>query len=212
MHYHANERDEFIAYLAEKFPKCFFVSPPSRLPLKANIIDDLEKAKVLNNAKLAQALDWYQSHFSYQYCLKAGAVRVDLNGSRAGTVTPSEQQQALKQIRERKAELREEHKALAVIREPDAALPGQDVVVTSAGHARVKANSDKPITKANGITNVAKTLHPALADMQSAIGIIDNILSEKSYEPLRPVLVTAALQTIIGRATALIESLNDQPS
>jgi sRNA-binding protein len=194
MHYHANERDEFIAYLAEKFPKCFFVSPPSRLPLKANIIDDLEKAKVLNNAKLAQALDWYQSHFSYQYSLIAGAVRVDLNGNRAGTVTPSEQKEAHKQIRERKAELREEQKAAA-----------QPAVV-------VRANSDKPITKANGTTNVAKTLHPALADMQSTIGIIDNILSEKSYEPLRPVLATAALQTIIGRVTALIESLNNQTS
>jgi sRNA-binding protein len=194
MHYHANERDEFIAHLAEKFPKCFFVSPPSRLPLKANIIDDLEKAKVLNNGKLVQALDWYQSHFSYEYGLIAGAARVDLNGNRAGTVTPSEQKEALKRIKERKAELRGEQKAAT-----------HPAVV-------VKANSDKPITKANGITNVAKTLHPALADMQSAIGIIDNILSEKSYEPLRPVLATAALQTIIGRATALIESLNDQPA
>jgi hypothetical protein len=48
MHYHCNERDEFVRYLAESFPKCFFEELAQRRPLKRDIIDDLEERKVLS--------------------------------------------------------------------------------------------------------------------------------------------------------------------
>ena len=94
MYYHKDEREEFIRYLADKFPKCFFDEPSHRRPLKHNILDDLDKQKVLDREKLTQALDWYQNHFVYRYGLIAGAERVDLEGGKAGTVTPLEQQEA----------------------------------------------------------------------------------------------------------------------
>jgi sRNA-binding protein len=86
--------NEFIRYLAEQFPKCFFEDPAQRRPLKRDIIDDLEKRKVLNSEKLLCALDWYKNHFTYRYTIIAGAERVDLDGQRAGTVTVREQQEA----------------------------------------------------------------------------------------------------------------------
>jgi hypothetical protein len=41
MYYHKDDPVEFIRYLAEKFPRCFFSEPSHRRPLKRNIIDDL---------------------------------------------------------------------------------------------------------------------------------------------------------------------------
>jgi ProP effector len=108
VHYHRTERDEFIRYLAEQFPKCFFEDPAQRRPLKRDIIDDLEKRKVLNSEKLLCALDWYKNHFTYRYTIIAGAERVDLDGQRAGTVTVREQQEAYAWIAARKRELKEQ--------------------------------------------------------------------------------------------------------
>lgn len=94
MYYHQHQRDEFVRYLAEMFPKCFFEEPDHRRPLKHNIIDDLEARKVLDRDKLLQTLDWYTGHFTYSRILIAGAERVDLDGTKAGVVTMKEQQDA----------------------------------------------------------------------------------------------------------------------
>jgi sRNA-binding protein len=180
-HYHRADRDEIIAHLAQRFPKCFFVDPPQRRPLKHTVIDDLEREDVLDREKLAQAGDWYCSHFSYEYALVAGNERVDLDGKKAGTVTPLEQREALKRITARKQELRE--------RERDTA-PAVRVTTTKLNGA-VMAKATHP------------TLHPLLSKMQSAIAITNNILVEPQYEPLRPELAKAALTEIVGYAEAL---------
>ena len=95
------EREDSIQKLADTYPKCFFVSPPLRRPLKKNIVADLQKDGISISAELIDAtINWYQSHLGYQYCLKAGAKRLDLAGNEAGTVTESEQHVAEKKIQE----------------------------------------------------------------------------------------------------------------
>jgi hypothetical protein len=186
MHYHRADRDEFVGYLVEKFPKCFFDDPPQRRPLKHTIIDDLEKENVLDREKLAQAIHWYQSHFSYQYALVAGNARVDLDGNKAGTVTPLEQSEALRSIAERKREMNERR-----------AAPSVTVVNKVNGHVITKASAPP-------------SLHPLLADMQSAIGIVNNILSDSTYKALRPALTAAALKEIIACAEKLALEINQE--
>jgi sRNA-binding protein len=95
------ELEYSIQKLADTYPKCFFVTPPLRRPLKKNIVADLQKDGIAISAELIDAtVNWYQSHIGYQYCLKAGAKRLDLAGNEAGSVTESEQHVAEKKIQE----------------------------------------------------------------------------------------------------------------
>ena len=194
MYYHKDEREEFIRYLADKFPKSFFDEPSQRRPLKLNILDDLDRQKVLDREKLTQALDWYQNHFVYQYGLIAGAERVDLDGNRAGTVTPKEAQEARARVAARKRELKEQQTI--------AAKPV--IPTTAAGKGHEMNGHSMTKTTANGST---ASLHPSLAEVQTAITIVSSILTEERYEPLRPVLAAAALREIVGKAEKLISSL-----
>jgi hypothetical protein len=50
-------------------------------------------------------------------------------------------------------------------------------------------------------------LHPSLSEMQAAIGIVNNIMTDQQYKPLRPALATAALKEIVSKAERLIGSL-----
>jgi sRNA-binding protein len=107
MHYHEDQRREFIRYLAERFPKCFFVNSEMRRPLKKNILSDLEKLKVLDHDKLEQALTWYMNDFGYARKILTGAMRVDLNGKDVGAVTYPEHEDARKRMLARKKEMAE---------------------------------------------------------------------------------------------------------
>jgi ProP effector len=94
--------EEFIYYLAARFPKCFFVNPSQRRPLKHGIIDDLEDQNVLDHEKLEQAIAWYVSAYQYNYALQKPGPRIDLNGNQAGVVTPQEQREAVEWVTARK--------------------------------------------------------------------------------------------------------------
>jgi sRNA-binding protein len=195
VYYHKNDRDDFISHLAEKFPKCFFEDPAQRLPLKHDILSDLEQLNVLDRNKLEQTLDWYCNHYAYNYALVAGAARVNLDGGKAGTVTAAEQQTALTYIKTRKAEITERQEAVRPVVQP---------TVIKQLHARTAVADVTPMP----------SLHPTLAAMQAAIAIANNILTEKQYEPLRPILATATLKEITRHAEALIGELtanNQEP-
>jgi ProP effector len=195
MYHHRADRDETIGYLAERFPKCFFEEPNLRRPLKLDILSDLEQQNVLDHDRLEQTLSWYCGHFSYHYALTAGATRIDLDGNKAGTVTAAEQQQAIAYVKQRKAEMTERQEAVRPVVQP---------TVIKQIHARAVAADVKP----------APSLHPTLALMQSAITITNNFLTEKQYEPLRPILATATLKEITRHAEALIGELatnNQEP-
>jgi sRNA-binding protein len=103
---HRDEREAGVKFLVGKFPGCFFEDPKLRRPLKKNIVDDLNKEKVLNPEAVTQVIGWYQNHYSYKYSLIAGAPRIDLNGTKVGTVTLQEQAEALAQIAARKRQMK----------------------------------------------------------------------------------------------------------
>src|ERR1700751_1676729 len=93
------ELEYSIQKLADTYPKCFFVTPPLPRPLKKNIVADLQKDGIASSAELiAATVHWYQPHIGYEYCLKAGAKRLDLAGNEVGSVTASEQHVAEKKI------------------------------------------------------------------------------------------------------------------
>jgi ProP effector len=204
MYPHRHERDDIIKYLADKYPACFFEEPNFRRPLKRDILDDLEKERVLDRAKLVHALDWYCSHFTYRRSIIAGAEKIDLDGKKAGVVTPKEQQEARAWIAARKKEVAER-----VVPQIDPPPPRPAELRELNGH-------EHPImTKSPNIANGAATapsLHPSLTEVQRAIMIISDILTEERYEPLRPVLATAALKEIVGKAEKLISSLQREES
>ena len=84
--------DEIIALLAERWPRCFMLAEDRRLPLKVGIFHDLKAALggKVSPDQVSRALGTYCSAPDYQRRLKDGAARIDLDGQRAGTVTPSE--------------------------------------------------------------------------------------------------------------------------
>ena len=107
------EKEAAIEKLCELYPKCFFVNPRDRAPLKKNILIDLQRDGAPMAAELmSAALDWYQSHLGYQLVLLAGAKRIGLHGEAAGTVTPAEAQTAQKQAAENRAQDKARREAL----------------------------------------------------------------------------------------------------
>ena len=113
------ECDAIIAALARCYPACFFENPKLRRPLKNDILDDpyAEEAPFTREEKAA-AVDWYKSHFAYQYALQAGAKRVDLIGREAGTVTMAEQRSAEFYIAKRKQEMQAREALPAFVQTP----------------------------------------------------------------------------------------------
>ena len=87
-----DESEHAIQLLADRYPKCFFVIPQQRKPLKKNIVLDLQNDGVpVAYELLASAIHWYQTHFGYLYALQAGVRRIDLHGKEADAVTEQEQ-------------------------------------------------------------------------------------------------------------------------
>jgi ProP effector len=111
------DRDDLeraIEALCEAYPKTFFMNPRLRRPLKLNIAKDVkadlatDPDSELKLYDIDQALEWYCSHVGYyKACSVAGAARINLAGTKAGTVTEAEARYA----DERAAELFEQIEA-----------------------------------------------------------------------------------------------------
>ncbi|MBM7454706.1 ProP effector [Oceanisphaera litoralis] len=81
---------EVIAYLAECFPQCFVATGEAK-PLKIGIFQDLA-ARLAEDPKVSKtllrtALRQYTSSWRYLHGLKAGQIRVDLDGEPCGELT-----------------------------------------------------------------------------------------------------------------------------
>lgn len=101
-----NSSKEVIAFLAERFPKCFSAEGEAR-PLKVGIFQDLvdrvQGEMSLSKTQLRSALRLYTSSWRYLYGIKAGAVRVDLDGNDCGVLDEQHVEHARKQLEEAKA-------------------------------------------------------------------------------------------------------------
>lgn len=112
-----NSSKEVIAFLAERFPHCFSAEGEAR-PLKIGIFQDLvERVQGdmgLSKTQLRSALRLYTSSWRYLYGIKAGAIRVDLDGNACGVLDEQHVEHARKQLEEAKARVqaqREQQKA-----------------------------------------------------------------------------------------------------
>jgi ProP effector len=80
-----NKADAALALLCERWPKCFFIFPGRRLPLKIGIHKDIPDG-LIEPKILRLAFRLYVNNPGYLNAMRLGAVRVDLNGAPAGKV------------------------------------------------------------------------------------------------------------------------------
>jgi sRNA-binding protein len=103
--YNRQEIESAIELLADAYPRCFFLDPAQRRPIKKNIVNDLIRDGIaLAPELLSAAISWYTSHFGYQLTLEAGVKRIDSHGKEVGTVTELEHRAAKKYVHDRKLE------------------------------------------------------------------------------------------------------------
>ena len=131
---------EVIAYIAERFPKCFTVEGEAK-PLKIGIFQDLaerlsEDPKV-SKTQLRTALRQYTSSWRYLHGVKAGASRVDLDGNDCGVLEQEHVEHAKKALEESKAKVRARRKEQA---EAKAAAANEG----EAKAKKVRAKAAKP--------------------------------------------------------------------
>ncbi|MGL4930045.1 MAG: RNA chaperone ProQ [Plesiomonas sp.] len=100
---------EVIAYLAERFPKCFILEGEAR-PLKIGIFQDvvshLGDTPLVSKTQLRSALRQYTSSWRYLHGAKAGAQRVDLDGADCGELEQQHVDHARTQLEEAKARVK----------------------------------------------------------------------------------------------------------
>ncbi len=87
---------ERLQHWVKKFPRTFMPGQPQ--PLKIGIHEELLEAEGGDPKKIRRALAGYVKVPRYLRCLKAGAVRLDLQGANAGFVTQQEAEHAQQQL------------------------------------------------------------------------------------------------------------------
>ncbi|MFY2508649.1 RNA chaperone ProQ [Vibrio pectenicida] len=107
---------EVIAYIAECFPKCFTLEGEAK-PLKIGIFQDLagrltDDQKV-SKTQIRAALRQYTSSWRYLHGVKAGAIRVDLDGNPAGELEEEHVEHAKTALAESKAKVQARRKEQA---------------------------------------------------------------------------------------------------
>jgi ProP effector len=92
-------RKATITLLAQLFPACFYVARRHRRPLKIGIRRDLAPLDLgIGRRELDSALAWYVNGIGYLQSIKAGAVRIGLDGAPAGVVAETDEAHARQKI------------------------------------------------------------------------------------------------------------------
>lgn len=96
---------ELIAFLCERFPACFIAEGEAK-PLKIGIFQELAERLAdderVSKTLLRSALRQYTSSWRYLHGVKAGAVRVDLDGNECGILTEEHVTHAKQALKESK--------------------------------------------------------------------------------------------------------------
>lgn len=93
----------------KRYPKAF--SNPCMQPLKIGIHEDLSASEKLPDHWIRRVLAGYVRSPRYLRLLKAGAVRLDLNGNNAGFISEEEAQHAADQLEERRLQRLQKERA-----------------------------------------------------------------------------------------------------
>ena len=88
-----DKADAALALLCERWPKCFFMFPGRRLPLKIGIHKDIPEG-LIEPKVLRLAFRLYVNNPGYLNAMRLGVARVDLNGEVAGTVDENDAKSA----------------------------------------------------------------------------------------------------------------------
>jgi sRNA-binding protein len=199
------ESEHVIRKLANDYPKCFFEDPKQRQPLKKTILADLEKDGFPAAHELLEAaLDWYQSHFAYQYALQAGTSRIDLQGKKVSSVTEQEHRNAKKRIEEDK----QRHAAKDI---------GSSTRTLASLHGAGRIPDDQlkkldappmPVTQKKP---VMETPEPAaeLARLYEALNAANTTLAAVSDPTLRSAMAAAALGIVVKEAQRVVAGFQD---
>lgn len=156
-----NSSKEVIAFLAERFPLCFSAEGEAR-PLKIGIFQDLvsrmEGETSLSKTQLRSALRLYTSSWRYLHGIKAGAIRVDLDGNPSGELDEQHVEHARTQLEEAKARVqarraeqqakKREAAAAAGVTEEAPRRKRKPQAARRQDSAERKARTEKPATKA----------------------------------------------------------------
>src|SRR6516225_7622776 len=102
---------DLVSELEDIYPKCFFTDPRHKTPLKKSIIDDLQSDGFHDKDDRVAAISYYTKDWNYEWCLQAGAKRVDLEGREVGTVTQQEEREARERVQSQQRKIREEREA-----------------------------------------------------------------------------------------------------
>ncbi len=99
---------EVIAYIAERFPKCFILEGEAK-PLKIGIFQDLSERlsddPKVSKTQLRAGLRQYTSSWRYLHGVKPGASRVDLDGKPCGELEEEHIEHAKATLEESKAKV-----------------------------------------------------------------------------------------------------------
>jgi ProP effector len=96
--YSAIKLETTIAELAGAFSAAFTLDPTLVRPLKLAIKDDLHARSAISHRRITAALRSYCNSVHYLRASTEGALRIDLAGDPAGTVTAAEAQYATKRL------------------------------------------------------------------------------------------------------------------
>jgi sRNA-binding protein len=193
------ELEDAIQVLAEKYPKCFFVNPRQRRPLKKNIVADLQRDGIAMAVDLISAcVDWYKSHICYQYCLETGAKCLDLDGKEAGTVTELEHHAAQKKILEIN-ERRAERAPLNSIRTTTNLVTARRVPEDQL--KKIDAPMSRP------------TMLPELTPLYEAVLAANSAMSAPmGNSDVRAAVTAAAIGVVIAEAQRIVDNSKRDPA
>jgi sRNA-binding protein len=190
------ELEDSIWMLAARYPSCFFVNPRLRRPLKKNIVADLQKDGIAMASELIGAsVDWYTSHISYQYCLEAGATRVDLEGKEAGTVTELEQRAAQTKIQEF-----------------NASRPSLNPIRTTTNLVTARRIPEDQLKKIDAPMS-RRTMLPELTPLYEAVLAANSAMSAPmGNRDVRAAVTAAAIGVVIAEAQRILDNSKTDPA
>ena len=94
----ATKPETVIAELVVAFPAAFTLDPTLVRPVKLGIKDDIYAQSAISRRRITAALRSYCNSVHYLRASTEGAVRIDLTGEPAGTVTATEARHATERL------------------------------------------------------------------------------------------------------------------
>jgi ProP effector len=173
-----------IAYLAEKFPKCFTLKGDAQ-PLKIGLFQDLaarlSEDEMVSKTQLRGAIRHYTTSWRYLRGTKTGAKRIDLDGNAGEELSDDHVEHAKKVLQEsqKKAKTRADEKSPKVVK------------TEKASAAKLK-RAKVPTRNTNKAAAVAKQPTGEKVTDTSVLSLNQQVLVTLGKTPMKGVIVDIA--------------------